>query len=510
MKRPSWWDRLLGRRLASGREPSASVGARGVNAARFDRFQGASGVNERNVTQGVDWGGLYRDRYDYDRTRVLEEALRAWRLNPLARRIVELQTQYILDGIEFHCDEPGTEQFLQEFWNHPLNRIGERLEEWASELALTGNLFVVLTTDAAGMSYLRIHPTDLIEEIESAPNDVQQERAYQPKATQADPDPKAIPGYWASVHRSWDRPRRGLRGAAQQAQQRPDAALRDRGKTRTVMLHYAVNRLAGMQWGEPDLAPLLPWLARYVGWLEDRVRLNRFRQAYMYQVKGRFASEEERQRRQAELMNNPPMPGSVLVVGEQEEWSVISPHLDSFEANNDGLALKKFIVGGRGYPLHWLAEPESSTRTTAEAAGTPTFKTLEARQRMFLAMIKDILSVVVQRRGASAAGSLDVHERGTPAPCTITVSAADISERDNAALALASTQVVESFGQLWAQGFIDAEEYLRVVYRFAGEVLPAARPDNPQAGSQPRRNPQAGKYLKTDASSGSVAVEDPE
>jgi hypothetical protein len=458
MTRPPRWRRTL---------------ARWIDPPARSRFS-ASAVSERNVAQGADWSGLYRDRYDYDRLRLVEKSILAWRMNPLARRIVELQTQYLLDGIEFRCDHPATAQFLKEFWNHALNRIGERLEEWATELALTGNLFVLLTTDASGMSYLRIQPSDLIEDIETAPNDVQQERAFLPKASASDPDPKPIPRYWATRRKS----------------------------PRLVMLHYAVNRLAGTLWGEPDLAPLLPWLSRYAQWLEDRMRLNRFRQAYMYVVRGEFASEEERQARQAQVANDPPAPGAVLVINSDEEWSVISPQLDSFEANNDGLALKKFIIGGRGYPLHWLAEPESSTRATAEAAGTPTFKTLEARQRMFLAMLQDILTVAVQRRAARDQ-SVDPH-------VVVTVNAADISERDNAALALASTQVVESFGQLWANGFIDADEYLRVVYRFAGEVLPAARPDNPQRRAEPGSKARPNRYLKTDAASGAVNVESPD
>src|SRR5512140_3813963 len=100
MQKQSWWRRAAQR--------MARVGER-MGGTRFDRFQGASGVSERNVTQGTDWGGLYRDRYDYDRGRVIDEAIRAWRLNPLARRIVELQTQYTLDGIDFACDDPATE-----------------------------------------------------------------------------------------------------------------------------------------------------------------------------------------------------------------------------------------------------------------------------------------------------------------------------------------------------------------------------------------------------------------
>ncbi len=261
------------------------------------------------------------------------------------------------------------------------------------------------------------------------------------------------------------------------------------------MLHYAVNRLSGMLWGEPDIAPLLPWLARYAAWLEDRMRLNRFRQAYLYVVKGQYASEAERVARQQQLLASPPQPGSILVTDASEEWGVISPALDSTDANTDGLALKKFIAGGRGYPLHWLAEPESSTRTTAEAAGTPTFKGLESRQQMFLSMVKDILQAVIARSGIRTVnGQLPI----------VNVRAADISERDNAALALASTQVVASFGQLWAGGLIETDEYLRVVYRFAGEVLPSARPDAPHTQAVPYPRPASG--VSVDADSGGVST----
>ncbi len=328
MQTPSLLTRLVERvrRSLSSNQPGSA--ARAVLSSR---------VTEQNVTKGLDWSGLYRDRYNYDRAQVLDQALLAWRLNPLARRIVELQSQYTIDGIDFACDDPQTEKFLRDFWNHPLNKIGEHLREWADELALTGNLFPCITTDRAGMSYLRIYPTDMIEQIETAPNDVQQETAYMPKATPAEPDPVHILNHWASKSkRSGD----GTRGA-----------------TKTVILHYTVNKLAGMLWGEPDIAPLLPWLARYAGWLEDRVRLNRFRQAYLFIVKGQFNSPADKQARQQALTNNPPQPGSILVTDESEEWDVISPKLEAADANNDGLALKKFIAGGRGFPLHWLAEP---------------------------------------------------------------------------------------------------------------------------------------------------------
>ena len=53
------------------------------------------------TSQGTDWNGVYRDRYNYQRDTVLKEALLAWRLNPLARRLTTITRQYVVDGIEF-------------------------------------------------------------------------------------------------------------------------------------------------------------------------------------------------------------------------------------------------------------------------------------------------------------------------------------------------------------------------------------------------------------------------
>src|SRR5512137_390683 len=98
------------------------------------------------------------------------------------------------------------------------------------------------------------------------------------------------------------------------------------------MLHYAINRPVGAKWGESDLAPLLMWLSRYAAWLQDRARLNKYRQSFMYLVQGNYTSAAERLARQAELNANPPNPGSILVADKSETWTVINPQLHSTEA----------------------------------------------------------------------------------------------------------------------------------------------------------------------------------
>jgi len=379
-----------------------------------------------------------RDRYTYELTEVLEQSLAAWRVNPLARRIVELTSQYVVGGgLSITCKSDPESQFLDKFWNHRLNRMSTRVSEMCDELTRTGNLFVIITTDTAGMSYIRLMPASHIEKIISAENDIEQPVWFHPKAGLENLDPEAIPAYNPAE---------------------------DDGK-KPVIIHYAVNRPAGAQWGEPDLAPLLVWLSRYSNWLQDRVRLNRFRNAFMFVVQAKFASEAQRKARQTALNASPPKPGSILVSDENETWKVISPRLDSGDAEKDGLAIKKMISAGAGIPLHFLAEPESATRTTADAAGGPTFRRFEQRQEYFLWMINDILRVVLSRR-AMVDRKLDPNTE-------LAVTGADISSRDNNTLSQAAYYMIEVLANLKDRNLIANEEFLRLIYRFFGESVDA-------------------------------------
>ncbi len=382
------------------------------------------------------------DRCTPDREEVQRQALEAWRVNPLARRIVGLTSQYVVGGgINFSCTHAPTAAFLRSFWEHPLNRMAVRVYEWCDELTRSGNLFLLLSTDASGMSYLRALPSMQVRAIRSRDNDLDQEISYEMK-----PDLNSTG-----------------EGIVWQAYDERRDALGLEGTYPTVMLHYAVNRPVGAQWGESDLGAVLRWLSRYAAWLEDRARLNRFRTAFLYIVRARFTSEADRRARQSVLNAAPPSPGSILVTDESETWDTLHPRLEADDANEDGLALKKMLAAGAGIPLHFLAEPEGSTRTTAEAAGGPTYRHFEQRQRFFLWMLNDILRAVVNRRAridSRVSRRAEVHLHG-----------ADISARDNVALAMAASNIAAAICQVRDRGLIDDAEHLRLLYRFCGESV---------------------------------------
>jgi hypothetical protein len=394
---------------------------------------------DSTIAIGRGFSETVRDRYSYDRLQVLEDSLDAWRLNPLARRIVELTTQYVVGGgITINCKNESTMNFIRSFWSNRLNRMEVRCYEMCDELTRSGNLFVVISTDAGGMSYVRLVPAADIDKIEARTNDIEQPVRFYPKSSGEVLDPAPFPAYDESK----------------------DGPGED-GSLPAVMLHYTVNRPVGGQWGESDLAPVLKWLSRYSAWLEDRARLNRFRNAFMFVVKAKFSSEAERAARQATLAANPPTPGSILVTDDSETWDVISPKLEASDANTDGLALKKMIASGSGIPMHFLAEPEGSNKTTAESAGGPTFRHFEQRQKYFLWIIQDILKVVVARRS--------LVDRHMSRKAEIETRGADISARDNVALAMAGSNIISVLTELRKRNLVDNDEFLRMVYRFCGE-----------------------------------------
>lgn len=375
--------------------------------------------------------GMYEGRTSWERKKIFAESLRAWRVNPIARRIVKLITSFVIGkGITIKSDDPATQKFLSEWWKHPLNNLNRAAKRWKDEDTRTGNLFILFNVLNDGNTILRAVPAEKIEEIQSDESDIEQEVTF----TLDPAEDKSYPAYDRNAEQN------------------------------KFMIHFASNQPVGSTWGEADLSPLLVWIGRYSSWLEDRVRLNRFRTAFMYVITGKYKNEAERSAREKQINANPPKPGSVLVANEEagEVWDTLSAKLDSSDANTDGLAIKKNIASGIGFPLHYLAEPESATRTTAEAAGTPTFRTLEEAQNDFFNVLIDCARVACEIKNK-------VDQSINP-EAEIWIEGPDITERDNATLALALGRAYPNLIDIYDREGIEPEELMRLLYKMLAEV----------------------------------------
>lgn len=402
--------------------------------------------NDNTISLGATtWNSYFRDRINWDRETVLTEVITAWRSNPIAKRIVEITTEFVVgDGFGFTVEKAETQKlkkFLTEFWKGELNDLDTQIPEFCDEVWRSGDLLILCTVDEAGMTYVRALPAELIKEIETAENDYRQELRY--KRTSLDDDPYLSYSEWKKAT--------------------------DDEKKKGFILHFALNRAVGSAFGESDLASVLYWIKLYRQFLEDRARLNFFRQLFTFIVQKAFSSWKDKMDFIADFVKMlPRKAGGVLAVDKGETVGTLNPNLASFEAGEDGLAIKRMIAVGVQMPMHYLAEPESSTSTTADSSGTPTFRRFKSRQKFMVRVISRICAVAIEiRRGYD-----DKLPNGQ-----VTITAPDITERDNANLSLAVLRITQAFAPLYNAKKISAEELIRLVYRFLAETPPETIPD---------------------------------
>jgi hypothetical protein len=371
-----------------------------------------------------------RETAETTRRAQLADCAEAYRVNPLAYRVVELTTDFVLGrGMRLRAADPAVQAFVDAWWAHPQNRMSVRQFELCTELSLAGELFISLHTNPYdGMTYIRPIPADLVEAIETDPDDLERPLRYQivsPFVGAATGTPGG--GRW------WE-----------------PADLR----------HYAINRLVGTVRGQGDLVPLLPWLRRYKDWLTDRVRINRYKGAFLWQVELKTADRRQILARQAELAEPPP-PGSIVVHNEGEQWSAVQPNIDAQSAEPDGRAMRLMIAAGAGLPLHFLAEAEGSNRATAAEMGGPTLRHYERRQLYLGAVLVDLASEAVRRSGRFD----DARD------LTIEAEFEDLSVRENAQTAGATRAIVAALAEASDRGWVDDATARRLIAKYAGEPI---------------------------------------
>lgn len=390
-------------------------------------------ADERWWTQ-IGGGSSTLDRNWLELREDLDDALEAWRSNPLARRIVALTTDYVVgSGVYVRSSNTWVQSYVDEFWR--LNRMDLRCYEWCDELTRAGDLFVALRTDpVSGAAFVRAVPAVRIDRIETDPDDVERELRYHESV------PGLLEGRWWPSH--WA-------PAAQDAEQ--------------ILLHYAINRPAGCVRGESDLAPILPWLRRYRDWLENRVRLNKYKTAFLWDV---TLSDRpglgEALRKKRFLYQAAPESGSIVVHDEGETWQAVAPRIEAWDAKEDGRAIRLMVAAGAGVPLHFLSEGESATRATAAEMGDPTFRHYYRRQLDFGALLRDLLAVAIERANARGRGRRLVD-------LGLSVQFPDITKEDHLQLAQAAQVMAQALEIAVRNGWMDADKAAEVAQRYVGQ-----------------------------------------
>jgi hypothetical protein len=206
-------------------------------------------------------------------------------------------------------------------------------------------------------------------------------------------------------------------------------------------------------------------LKRYADWLLNRARLNKYKTAFMWDVKvtGR-PGRGDTLRKKRFRYKTPPEPGSIIVHGDDEEWSAVAPRIEAWDAAEDGKAMRLVVAAGAGIPLHFLAEGESATKATAAEMGDPTFRHYYRRQLLFGDLLTDLLTTVVRRANAVGRGK-------AYGDLQLTSKFPDVTKSDNQAMAQSALLICRALDTMSKYGWIDRESAITMALKFAGELI---------------------------------------
>ncbi len=358
---------------------------------------------------------------------------------------MEITTSFVLGkGVTIAAREAEVQRVLMDFWNDADNHMETRVYALCTELSLYGEQFVrFFVSPYDGRVKIRQIDPSIIDQIETDPDDIEtplrfHRRPIGPSAT--------MPGDPAPVTAKEQHSFEGEWFAA--------------GKE---VAQFTINKVSNAKRGKSDLATLLPWLRRYKDWLTDRVRINKYKGAFLWDVRLMGADRKAIERKKAEYAY-PPEPGSVIIHNEAEEWSAVKPEINANEAAEDGRAIKLMVAVGAQLPEHFLSDGSNGNRATASEMGLPTFLKFQRRQYVMRAMLRVILDRVLleARKAGRLADSIDAQ---------YDIVFPEIDVADHQTLATAAQMLVSALTAAKAQGWVSDETAMRLLFQFAGEEI---------------------------------------
>jgi len=430
----------------------------------WGRAAGAAGTEEDYYWRRLSDNWYQKDVLPSTYLEIHNACYEAYNANPLANYIIEITTNFVLgNGIKVTAASRRVQRVIDQFWRDPDNHMDTRVYALCTELSLYGEQFIRFFVNPydGGVKIAQIDPSP-IDEVETDPENVE-------RVTRVHVRPSG-----SSRQKSVDSSQKGTGRHGSPHGERPtDYRLLSTDDSEGVWLscpdevvQVTVNKVSNAKRGKSDLATLLPWLRRYKDWLTDRVRINKYKGAFLWTIKLQGADRKTIDRKRMEYAY-PPEPGSIVVHNESEEWGAVQPHIDADNVAADGRAIKLMIAMGAGLPEHYLSEGGEVNYATASEMGLPTFRKFQRRQDQFALLIRAIIDCIIieaVRAGTLPAGVDRAYEVTMP----------ELAPDDNAQAAQAAATMATALTTARAQGWVSDETAMRLLYASANAPVDVA------------------------------------
>jgi Phage portal protein, SPP1 Gp6-like. len=415
-----------------------------TNMSQEDYYWGrlATGAEEDYYWRRLSDDFTFKDVVPATYLELHNQCYEAWNANPLAAAIIEMTTSFVLGkGVLIEAAQRKVQRVLDAFWHDPANRMEERVYNICQELALYGETFVRFYVNRYdGTVKIRMIDPSLIDQIECEPEDIETPLRFHRRAL----------GQLAN----------STMGQLATSAGNANAQINMEGEwfhAGSEVVQFTINKVSHAKRGRSDLATLLPWLRRYKDWLTDRVRINKYKSVFLWDVQLTGADRKTIDRKRMDY-SYPPEPGSVIIHNEAEKWSAVQPGIRADDASADGRAIKLMIAVGAGLPEHYLADGAQGNRATAAEMGLPTLLKFQRRQQTMKYVLRTILNRVIVE--AQHAGKLSKQ-----ADTSFDIVFPEIDVADHQTQAMAVKQLVDGLAQARQQDWISDDTAMRLIFQ---------------------------------------------
>lgn len=423
-------------------------------------------ANWRRLTQSsTDLSPLTHERMQ-------EMALYLSDRNPLAKGIVDLVTAFVVgEGFTVTSKDEDVQASIDRFWDDGQNDMPSRIEDLTRELAIYGEQVVLAFVNAASgrVALVSADPRTVTKVV---PHPLASDRPYAVcfgSATVASED------RWVKIIAEDDDPRSVMFGRL--VGQKPGETFRQGEETLrfyqppsaeagTILagcFFVAVNKPRSAMRGRSDLLPVADFVDLYDRLIFDEAERMSFLRAFVWDVK--VTGADEGQLKARAITEPPPKPGSVKLHNESEEWTAVSPDLNSDDSQNTADLILSLVATGTGLPKVWLNGLMDANRATAQETSTPSLKRLTARQRIVRRVIEHMVRFALDC--AEEAGAL---KAAGDARHQFTVTAPEMSTRDLERASRSLQATVQALGMADAADWVDDETAQEVVALLLGQI----------------------------------------
>jgi hypothetical protein len=419
-----------------------------------------------------------------------------WESNPLAKWLIETTVDFTLgEGATITSEDEDVQKVIHEFWVDPVNRLDARMDTFAREYGLYGELCLPVAVNEVD-GHVRLAYVDplQIDQVLTHPDNAlittgvllksaagQQAKLLKVIRGETDRESRAYGYYMPNVPGERD-PRMG----------RPyDGAC----------FLFQANRVSNAKRGRSDLLADIDWLDGYDRFLFDSMDAASLLNTYVWDVTMEGATEAQI-REWLKAGNSAVKRNMVRVHNEKVKWNAVVPDLKAQDKDDYARLLRSYILGAHSFPEHWYGTSSGATFATAKEMGVVPVKHLTRRQKEIRLMLTDLVTFVLdqavlhKRLPETATIGAVAGEPGSgidkPTREAFRIILPELSMRDQTAIVAALAGLTAALQQAQSQGWLRPETAARV---FATVVSQLGDDINPQEEYRPGTGP-AGDMMK--------------